>query len=198
MEQKMSDDDLSTKVAGGSRLYMTIWFMISSLVILSIIIQFICVNNFIANEISLNSENVSISVKNLENVAEKLPYDHLITTLIIYMLALFGIEGTRSLIKSFDISGISKEAAHMPAYKRKRLIIMLFTFFTLTVVSIICMLFTDGAKGNYHLESLFYGILFGSTLIAYSDMAPKLSLDIAQNISLKEEMETEREEELGK
>jgi len=188
----MSDTDLNQEVNGSSKLYMVIWFLITLLVIGSMTIQFIGVKGVIENS-EIKNEVINQSL--IKQISDSIPYEPLIYTLIVYMMGLFGIEGTRSVIKSMDISkAVKNQAQNMPKFKRRRLIFMFSTFFILALIAMFFQLTTSAASANFHLDTIFYGILFGGSLIAYSDFCPKLSNDIAHNLALKKELEKEEEE----
>ncbi len=184
---KNKNDLESEKVNGTSSLYMGVWFLITTLIIVAMTVQFLGIQSVI---IQSELSDSPISVNLINQYSSNIPYEPLIYTLVVYMLGLFGIEGTRSVIKSFDVSGLQKEAASMPPYKRRRLISMVFTFFALAILAMIYQLLGSKATADYHLETIFYGILFGGSLIAYSDMAPKLSNDISQNVVKKNQNTT--------
>ena len=189
----MSEELLNTDRKGASILYMVIWFSITTLILGSIIVQFIGIQTLLQKA---DVTQQTVSNMEIDNITRNIPYEPLIYTLIVYMLGLFGIEGTRAVVKSFDMLGLKKEAQCIPRYKHKRLIIMLITFFVLAILSMIFQIISE-SSANYHLDTIFYGILAGSSLIAYNDVAPKLSNELSQNVSVSNEIKEEIARERG-
>ena len=189
-KNKIDELNNDNKVIGQSSLYMTVWFTITFMVVLAMTVQFVGIRTVII-ESELSSEPIKMEA--VTKYIEAIPYEPLIYALISYMLGLFGLEGTRAVIKSFDVSGLKKEAENMPNYKRKRLIIMLFTFVGLAFLSMIYQFFGSKVSADYHLSTIFFGIAFGSSLVAYSDFAPKLSTELSNKIEEKREKEEEKD-----
>lgn len=188
----MSDEQLDTERTGSSPLYMVIWFALTFIILACMVIQFTGIQNLI--EVAQEKDTTVANV-DIDNITRNIPYEPLIYTLIVYMLGLFGVEGTRSIVKSLDVSGLKKgmekEGKCIPKYKHNRLLAMLITFFALSLIAIVFQLLCKQAQSNYHLETIFYGILAGCSLIAYVDVSPKLSADLATNAKNKVELEKE-------
>jgi hypothetical protein len=131
----------------------------------------------------------------IKQYGEMIPYQALIYAMILYLLGLFGIEGTRSVVKSFDITGLQKQAQCMPPYKHARLIQMLVTFLIMGVLGLVFTTLCSEVHPDFHLAEVFYGILASMVLLGYTDNGPKLANDIAQNIAKKAELQKEEKEE---
>ena len=116
--------------------------MVSLLVIGSMIFHFISLKSYFMTTIPEINGNVvvnqvTVSSELIGSINEGIPYENLIIALILYCLGMFGFEGTRSVIMSFDLSKMSEKAKNMPKYKRNRIIQNLITFILITVLAII-------------------------------------------------------------
>ena len=191
-EKKLSK--FSTIVNGDSIIYMLIFYLVTLLVIGSMIFQFISLRN-----IWVSDKLDSVTMELIDTINTAIPYDNLILALIIYCLSMFGLEGTRAVIKSFNVVDISKKAKNMPAYKRNRLIQILITFALLTIGAMILQMICINhgiAKADFQLSLLTSGIGVFMSLLAYSDIGPKVSKQIGNLVSnSKEKSETEPDSE---
>lgn len=197
-EQEVKENKLSkfsTIVNGDSIIYMLIFYLVTLLVIGSMAFQFISLRNIWVSD-KLNS----VTMEMIDTINTAIPYDNLILALIVYCLSMFGLEGTRAVIKSFNVVDIGKKAKNMPAYKRNRLIQILITFALLTVGAMILQMICINhgiAKADFQLSLLTSGIGVFMSLLAYSDIGPKVSKQIGNLVSSnsKEKSETESDEE---
>lgn len=192
-EQEVKEKKFSTIVNGDSIIYMLIFYLVTLLVIGSMIFQFISLRN-----IWISDKLDSVTMELIDTINTAIPYDNLILALIIYCLSMFGLEGTRAVIKSFNVVDISKKAKNMPAYKRNRLIQILITFALLTIGAMILQMICINhgiAKADFQLSLLTSGIGVFMSLLAYSDIGPKVSKQIGNLVSSKEKSETESDEE---
>jgi len=130
-----------------------------------------------------HNEEIVMSTEKVLNIVSSIPYDNLIIALVLYALGMFGIEGTRSIISSMDLKGVSEKAKNMPKYKRNRLIQMLFTFMFLAIVSMAFqMRCVNISKVDFHSGHIYAGIGVFMTLLSYADFAPKLSKEVTRFI----------------
>lgn len=171
----------NTEVKGQSPLYMIIFYLVTVLVLFSMIFQFI---SFVG--IWNKTPIESVTYEMIENINKALPYENLIISLIIYCLSTFGFEGTRAVIMSFDLKNISEKASNMPAYKRNRLIQMLITFTVITITGMIFEMICikhSIPKADFQLSTLTTGIGTFMSLLAYSDLGPKVSKQVGSFVS---------------
>lgn len=171
----------STEVNGQSPLYMIIFYLVTVLVLFSMVFQFI---SFV--DIWNNTPMEYVTYEIIENINKALPYENLIISLILYCLGTFGFEGTRAVIMSFDLKNISEKASNMPAYKRNRLIQMLITFTIITITGMIFEMICikhSIPKADFQLSILTTGIGTFMSLLAYSDLGPKVSKQVGSFVS---------------
>lgn len=175
------------KVSAKSCLYMIIYYAVYALIIASMILHFIAIQNLIG-EFPVGK----VPYDTIISLNEALPYENLIYALMLYCLGLFGIEGTRSLIMSLDLNDIGKQSKNMPAYKRRRLLQMLITFILASILGLIFQVkCTECVKATFHLDSFYIGIAIFLSLLAYSDFSPKLGKNISVHIANKRKREEE-------
>ena len=195
--KKQKSLDMSTEVKGSSFLYMFIFYLVTSLVVCSMIFQFISLRGlWIKPPTVAVTEIATISVELIYDINLAIPYDNLVLALILYGLGMFGLEGTRAVIMSFDIEHISEKAKNMPAYKRNRLIQILITFAIITIAAIILQMICikhGVSKADFRLNYLTTGIATFMALLAYSDFGPKVSKQISNLITPKNETTDETE-----
>ena len=178
----------SDEVNGSSILYMLIFYVVSFLILSAMIFEFVALNNII-----IDPEVGIPSTEKVLNITQAIPYEDLIYALILYSLGMFGIEGTRALIISLELRGISEKAKNMPRYKRNRLIQMLFTFVILAVVSMIFqMSCVNMLKSDFHIGAIYAGITVYLMLLSYADFGPKLAREFSI-LSSKKKVEKEEE-----
>lgn len=170
-----------TEVHGSSFLYMFIFYLVTALVVFSMIFQFISLKDLWDN-IPIGR----IEHEMIDTINKAIPYENLIISLILYCLGMFGFEGTRAVIMSFDLKNISDKAKNMPAYKRNRLIQILISFTIITIMAMILEMICikNGIpKADFQLSTLTTGIGIFMSLLAYSDLGPKLSKQVSATIS---------------
>lgn len=171
------------EVHGQSGLYMFIFYMVSLLVLGSMVFHYLSLRGFFIDTLLGDKEVPTQLIMDINNA---IPYGNLVLSLIIYCLGTFGFEGTRSVIMSFDLSKISEKAKNMPKYKRNRLVQMLITFIILTVIAMIFQMtcINHGiTKADFQLSYLTTGIGTFMALLAYTDFAPKLSKQISSFVT---------------
>ncbi len=171
------------EVHGQSGLYMFIFYMVSLLVLGSMVFHYLSLRGFFIDTLPGDKEVPTQLIMDINNA---IPYGNLVLSLIIYCLGTFGFEGTRSVIMSFDLSKISEKAKNMPKYKRNRLVQMLITFIILTVIAMIFQMtcINHGiTKADFQLSYLTTGIGTFMALLAYTDFAPKLSKQISSFVT---------------
>lgn len=184
-KKRFGRDLQDTKLNAASIKYMFVFYMVALLVISSMLFQYYSVNILVDNasiEFDLgDAVEITISTEKIIEINDSVPYDILIYALIVYCLGMFGIEGTRSVIASMELSNIGEKAKNMPKYKRDRLFQMLVTFILLSVIGMVFKITTiDIDKVNFHLDALFSGVAVFLALLAYSDFAPKLGSEISK------------------
>lgn len=181
-----------TEVHGSSFLYMFIFYLVTALVVFSMIFQFISLKDLWDNIPVGRIEHEMI-----DTINKAIPYENLIISLILYCLGMFGFEGTRAVIMSFDLKNISDKAKNMPAYKRNRLIQILISFTIITIMAMILEMICikNGIpKADFQLSTLTTGIGIFMSLLAYSDLGPKLSKQVSTALSsLKPKADTQEE-----
>ena len=189
------------EVHGQSCVYMFIFYTVSLLVVGSMIFYYLLLRGLFINL----PVGTVISTETIININDAIPYGNLVISLILYCLGTFGIEGTRSIIMSFDLTNISKKAKNMPKYKRNRLIQMLITFILITILAMIFQMICINhgiTKADFQLSYLTSGIGIFMGLLAYTDFGPKLSkqvgrfvTDISKKKTEPDNKEDEEEEE---
>lgn len=170
------------EVHGQSGVYMFIFYTVSLLVIGSMIFHYLSLRGLFMKL----PEGTIVSTETIININDAIPYGNLVISLILYCLGTFGIEGTRSIIMSFDLSNISEKAKNMPKYKRNRLIQMLITFILITILAMIFQMICIKhgiTKANFHLSYLTSGIGIFMGLLAYADFGPKLSKQVGRFVT---------------
>ncbi len=182
------------EVHGQSRLYMFIFYAVSLLVIGSMIFHFISLKSYfminipyptMSNE-KLTLDQITVSTELIKSINDAIPYGNLVIALILYCLGMFGFEGTRSVIMSFDLTQLSEKAKNMPRYKRNRLIQILITFILITILAMIFQMICINhgiTKADFQLSYLTSGIGIFMGLLAYADFGPKLSKQIGNFVS---------------
>ena len=170
------------EVRGQSVVYMFIFYTVSLLVVGSMIFHYLSLRGlFIKLPVG-----ATISTETIANINDAIPYGNLIVSLILYCLGTFGIEGTRSIIMSFDLTNISKKAKNMPKYKRNRLIQMLITFILIAILAMIFQMICINhgiTKADFQLSYLTSGIGVFMGLLAYTDFGPKLSKQVGRFVT---------------
>jgi len=184
-KKRFGRDLRDTNLNAASIKYMFVFYMVALLVISSMTFQYYSVNILIDNasiEFDLgDAVQITISTEKIIEINDSVPYDILIYAPIMYCLGMFGIEGTRSVIASMELSNIGEKAKNMPKYKRDRLFQMLVTFILLSVIGMGFKITTiDIDKVDFHLDALFSGVAVFLALLAYSDFAPKLGSEISK------------------
>ena len=170
------------EVHGQSGVYMFIFYTVSLLVVGSMIFHYLSLRGLFIN---LPVGSV-VSTETIININDAIPYGNLVISLILYCLGTFGIEGTRSIIMSFDLTNISKKAKNMPKYKRNRLIQMLITFILITILAMIFQMICINhgiTKADFQLSYLTSGIGIFMGLLAYTDFGPKLSKQVGRFVT---------------
>lgn len=170
------------EVHGQSGLYMFIFYTVSLLVIGSMIFHYLSLRGLYTKL----PEGTVVSTETIININDAIPYGNLVVSLILYCLGTFGIEGTRSIIMSFDLSNISEKAKNMPKYKRNRLIQMLITFILISILAMIFQMICINhgiTKADFHLSYLTSGIGIFMGLLAYTDFGPKLSKQVSHFVT---------------
>jgi len=184
----------SNEIQGQSPLYMILFYLVSVLVLVSMTIQYSTMNDML-----LKASDGILTAEVVLTLNDAIPYDNLIYALILYALATFGFEGTRSIIMSFDLKDISEKAKNMPRYKRNRLIQMLFTFIIIGIIGGIFQMncINNGSiKADFKLGPITAGISTFLTLLAYADFGPKLSKQVSHFVaSMKQPNEADEEED---
>ena len=172
----------TNEVHGQSVVYMFIFYTVSLLVVGSMIFHYLSLRGlFIKLPVG-----ATISTETIANINDAIPYGNLIVSLILYCLGTFGIEGTRSIIMSFDLTNISKKAKNMPKYKRNRLIQMLITFILIAILAMIFQMICINhgiTKADFQLSYLTSGIGVFMGLLAYTDFGPKLSKQVGRFVT---------------
>ena len=170
------------EVNGHSCLYMFIFYTVSLLVIGSMIFHYLSLRGLFV-KLPAGAE---VSSEAIININDAIPYGNLVISLILYCLGTFGIEGTRSVIMSFDLTNISEKAKNMPKYKRNRLIQMLITFILIAVLAMIFQMICINhgiTKADFQLSYLTSGIGVFMGLLAYTDFGPKLSKQVGRFVT---------------
>lgn len=171
------------EVQGQSVVYMFIFYTVSLLVVGSMIFHYLSLRGLF---MKLPVGTTTISTETITNINDAIPYGNLIISLILYCLGTFGIEGTRSIIMSFDLTNISKKAKNMPKYKRNRLIQMLITFILIAILAMIFQMICINhgiTKADFQLSYLTSGIGIFMGLLAYTDFGPKLSKQVGRFVT---------------
>lgn len=171
------------EVHGQSIVYMFIFYTVSLLVVGSMIFHYLSLRGLF---MKLPVGTTTISTETITNINDAIPYGNLIISLILYCLGTFGIEGTRSIIMSFDLTNISKKAKNMPKYKRNRLIQMLITFILIAILAMIFQMICINhgiTKADFQLSYLTSGIGIFMGLLAYTDFGPKLSKQVGRFVT---------------
>lgn len=171
------------EVHGQSIVYMFIFYTVSLLVVGSMIFHYLSLRGLF---MKLPVGTTTISTETITNINDAIPYGNLIISLILYCLGTFGIEGTRSIIMSFDLTNISKKAKNMPKYKRNRLIQMLITFILIAILAMIFQMICINhgiTKADFQLSYLTSGIGVFMGLLAYTDFGPKLSKQVGRFVT---------------
>ena len=172
----------SNEVHGQSGVYMFIFYTVSLLVIGSMIFHYLSLRGLYTKL----PEGTVVSTEAIININDAIPYGNLVVSLILYCLGTFGIEGTRSIIMSFDLSNISEKAKNMPKYKRNRLIQMLITFIVIAILAMIFQMICINhgiTKADFQLSYLTSGIGIFMGLLAYTDFGPKLSKQVSHFVT---------------
>lgn len=170
------------EVRGQSVVYMFIFYTVSLLVVGSMIFHYLSLRGLFMKL----PGGATISTETIANINDAIPYGNLIVSLILYCLGTFGIEGTRSIIMSFDLTNISKKAKNMPKYKRNRLIQMLITFILIAILAMIFQMICIKhgiTKADFQLSYLTSGIGVFMGLLAYTDFGPKLSKQVGRFVT---------------
>ena len=170
------------EVHGQSVVYMFIFYTVSLLVVGSMIFHYLSLRGLFMKL----PVGATISTETITNINDAIPYGNLIVSLILYCLGTFGIEGTRSIIMSFDLTNISKKAKNMPKYKRNRLIQMLITFILIAILAMIFQIICINhgiTKADFQLSYLTSGIGVFMGLLAYTDFGPKLSKQVGRFVT---------------
>lgn len=170
------------EVHGQSGVYMFIFYTVSLLVVGSMIFHYLSLRGLFINL----PVGTVVSTETIININDAIPYGNLVISLILYCLGTFGIEGTRSIIMSFDLTNISKKAKNMPKYKRNRLIQMLITFILITILAMIFQMICINhgiTKADFQLSYLTSGIGIFMGLLAYTDFGPKLSKQVGRFVT---------------
>ena len=170
------------EVHGQSCVYMFIFYTVSLLVVGSMIFHYLSLRGLFINL----PVGTVVSTETIININDAIPYGNLVISLILYCLGTFGIEGTRSIIMSFDLTNISKKAKNMPKYKRNRLIQMLITFILITILAMIFQMICINhgiTKADFQLSYLTSGIGIFMGLLAYTDFGPKLSKQVGRFVT---------------
>lgn len=170
------------EVRGQSVVYMFIFYTVSLLVVGSMIFHYLSLRGLFMKL----PVGATISTETITNINDAIPYGNLIVSLILYCLGTFGIEGTRSIIMSFDLTNISKKAKNMPKYKRNRLIQMLITFILIAILAMIFQMICINhgiTKADFQLSYLTSGIGVFMGLLAYTDFGPKLSKQVGRFVT---------------
>ena len=171
------------EVHGQSIVYMFIFYTVSLLVVGSMIFHYLSLRGLF---MKLPVGTTTISTETITNINDAIPYGNLIISLILYCLGTFGIEGTGSIIMSFDLTNISKKAKNMPKYKRNRLIQMLITFILIAILAMIFQMICIKhgiTKADFQLSYLTSGIGVFMGLLAYTDFGPKLSKQVGRFVT---------------
>ena len=184
------------EVHGQSGVYMFIFYTVSLLVVGSMIFHYLSLRGLFINL----PVGTVVSTETIININDAIPYGNLVISLILYCLGTFGIEGTRSIIMSFDLTNISKKAKNMPKYKRNRLIQMLITFILITILAMIFQMICINhgiTKADFQLSYLTSGIGIFMGLLAYTDFGPKLSKQVGRFVTDigKKKTETDNKED---
>lgn len=170
------------EVHGQSVVYMFIFYTVSLLVVGSMSFHYLSLRGLFMKL----PVGATISTETITNINDAIPYGNLIVSLILYCLGTFGIEGTRSIIMSFDLTNISKKAKNMPKYKRNRLIQMLITFILIAILAMIFQMICIKhgiTKADFQLSYLTSGIGVFMGLLAYTDFGPKLSKQVGRFVT---------------
>lgn len=170
------------EVHGQSGLYMFIFYTVSLLVIGSMIFHYLSLRGLYTKL----PEGTVVSTETIININDAIPYGNLVVSLILYCLGTFGIEGTRSIIMSFDLTNISEKAKNMPKYKRNRLIQMLITFIVIAILAMVFQMICINhgiTKADFQLSYLTSGIGIFMGLLAYTDFGPKLSKQVGRFVT---------------
>lgn len=170
------------EVHGQSCVYMFIFYTVSLLVVGSMIFHYLSLRGLFINL----PVGTVVSTETIININDAIPYGNLVISLILYCLGTFGIEGTRSIIMSFDLTNISKKAKNMPKYKRNRLIQMLITFILIAILAMIFQMICIKhgiTKADFQLSYLTSGIGVFMGLLAYTDFGPKLSKQVGRFVT---------------
>ena len=170
------------EVHGQSGVYMFIFYTVSLLVVGSMIFHYLSLRGLFINL----PVGTVVSTETIININDAIPYGNLVISLILYCLGTFGIEGTRSIIMSFDLTNISKKAKNMPKYKRNRLIQMLITFILIAILAMIFQMICINhgiTKADFQLSYLTSGIGIFMGLLAYTDFGPKLSKQVGRFVT---------------
>ena len=170
------------EVHGQSGVYMFIFYTVSLLVVGSMIFHYLSLRGLFINL----PVGTVVSTETIININDAIPYGNLIISLILYCLGTFGIEGTRSIIMSFDLTNISEKAKNMPKYKRNRLIQMLITFILIAILAMIFQMICINhgiTKADFQLSYLTSGIGIFMGLLAYTDFGPKLSKQVGRFVT---------------
>ena len=187
------------ELEGKNGLYMFIFYCISFLILAAMIFEFVSVQTLEATQ--LTEHGASSYLDAVINIVDTIPYDKLIVALIMYSLGMFGIEGTRSMVLTAELSGVSDKVKNMPTYKRNRLIAMTFTFIILTILAMIFQaICANYLRADFHCSTFYSGITVYLLLLSYADFGPKLVRDIRKTLKKedtkkKESVEDEEEEE---
>ena len=170
------------EVHGQSGVYMFIFYTVSLLVVGSMIFHYLSLRGLFINL----PVGTVVSTETIININDAIPYGNLVISLILYCLGTFGIEGTRSIIMSFDLTNISKKAKNMPKDQRNRLIQMLITFILITILAMIFQMICINhgiTKADFQLSYLTSGIGIFMGLLAYTDFGPKLSKQVGRFVT---------------
>ena len=170
------------EVHGQSGVYMFIFYTVSLLVVGSMIFHYLSLRGLFINL----PVGTVVSTETIININDAIPYGNLVISLILYCLGTFGIEGTRSIIMSFDLTNISEKAKNMPKYKRNRLIQMLITFILIAILAMIFQMICINhgiTKADFQLSYLTSGIGVFMGLLAYTDFGPKLSKQVGRFVT---------------
>jgi TRAP-type mannitol/chloroaromatic compound transport system permease small subunit len=174
--------ELNTDVNGSSPFYMFIFYIIATLILGSMIVQFIGLSTIIENA-KIAAGFGPMKVPEAELIAkynEVIPYDVLIYALIAYVMGMMGIETGRSVIMNLDTKDFTEKAKCLPKFKRKRLIYFFFTFVVLALIAMVFQSLTSIVKPNFCLKEFFAGIAFVLPLISLSDFLPKASHELTK------------------
>lgn len=180
-----------TQLNAHSHLYMVLFYLVAIITLASMCFHYISLR-------SLYMDTFDVTMEVVANINFGIPYENLILAMIIYCLGTFGIEGTRSIIMSFDLSQIKEHAKNMPRYKRNRLIQMLFVFVVLTLIAMYFQMKCIEHKitnADFHLNYLTAGVGIFMALLAYADFGPKLGKSIGDLVSHAKNISKEAEQQ---